>query len=115
MDEILQVVSEELDGVPVIRAIGEIDVSSAPLLRRHLAEIPATNPIVIVDLSEVTFLDSTGIGVLVGALGHIRETHSNGALHLVVTHPHIAKVLEVTGLTAIFPVFSSPTEAIAAR
>ncbi|HLK46145.1 MAG TPA: STAS domain-containing protein [Acidimicrobiales bacterium] len=117
MDEIFQVTAEERGGVPVVRAAGEVDVSTAPMLRDKLLELPADAARVIVDLSEVTFLDSTGLGVLVAGQKRVRGTAapeevSGRGLDLVVTRPQIMKVLEVTGLTSIFSIYPSLEEAL---
>ncbi len=114
MDEIFQVVMEERAGVPVVRAAGEVDVSTAPMLRDCLAELPAGSPRVVVDLSDVTFLDSTGLGVLVAGQKRVRaaEGSEGASLDLVVTRPQILKVLEVTGLTSIFSIYSNLDEAL---
>jgi anti-sigma B factor antagonist len=117
MDDIFQVTVEERGGVPVVRAAGEVDVSTAPTLRERLVDLPEGTPRAIVDLSEVTFLDSTGLGVLVAGQKRLRsaapEGEPAGGLDLVVTRPQILKVLEVTGLTSIFSIYSSLDEALA--
>ncbi|HTX01559.1 MAG TPA: STAS domain-containing protein [Acidimicrobiales bacterium] len=121
MDDIFQVTVEERAGVPIVRAAGEVDVSTAPTLRERLVDLPDGTPRVIVDLSEVTFLDSTGLGVLVAGQKRLRAPAgagdevegTPGGLDLVVTRPQILKVLEVTGLTSIFTIYSSLDEAIA--
>jgi anti-sigma B factor antagonist len=119
MDEIFQVTVEERAGIPVVRAAGEVDVSTAPTLRERLVELPEGTARVIVDLSEVTFLDSTGLGVLVAGQKRLRNAapgdaaEGTGGLDLVVTRPQILKVLEVTGLTSIFAIYSSLDEALA--
>ncbi len=112
MDEILQVTREDRDGVAVVRASGEVDVSTTPALRAELASIPESAEKVVVDLSGVTFLDSTGLGVLIAAMKRLRDSDTGGQVQLVVTRPHIQKVLEVTGLTAVFPIFGSLDEAL---
>jgi anti-sigma B factor antagonist len=119
MDDIFQVTVEERAGIPVVRAAGEVDVSTAPTLREQLVDLPEGTPRVIVDLSEVTFLDSTGLGVLVAGQKRLRSSlpegesaEATGGLDLVVTRPQILKVLEVTGLTSIFTIYSSLDEAI---
>lgn len=113
MDEMLQVTSEDRNGVPVVVANGEVDVSSAPQLRAELMAIPEDTPRAIVDLTEVTFLDSTGLGVLIAAMKRLRDSATGGHLELVVTRPHLHKVLEVTGLNAIFGIYASLDEALA--
>jgi anti-sigma B factor antagonist len=109
-DEILEVVTNFENGVPVVSAGGEVDVSTAPRLREQLAAVPVDASRVIVDLSDVTFLDSTGLGVLVAAWKKCREAGAD--LDLVVTRPQVAKVLEITRLDDMFNVFSSLEEAV---
>ena len=110
MDDMLQVSREDRGGLPVVRVAGEGDVSTSPALRAELEAIPETNARVIVDLSQVTFLDSTGIGVLIAAMKRFRDSEASGTLQLVVTKPHILKVLEITGLTPIFDIHGSLEE-----
>ena len=59
----------------------------------------------MLDLLGVTFLDSTALGVLVGALKRCREL--GGELHVVVADPRIMKIFEITGLTSVFTIADS--------
>jgi anti-sigma B factor antagonist len=67
---------------------------------------------IIADLRGVDFLDSTGLGVLVGGLKRLRE--HDGSLTLVISTTRILRILEVTGLTAVFPPQPSVPAAITA-
>jgi anti-sigma B factor antagonist len=99
---------EHLDGeVPVVAVVGEIDVATAPQLRDCLHRVIAQRSTVVVDLLGVTFLDSTALGVLVGALKRCREL--GGELHVVVADARIMKIFEITGLTKVFPIADSLT------
>lgn len=92
---------------------GEIDLHSAPQLRAALlkaCEMPA--PRIVVDLSEVTFIDSTGIGVLVGALKRARE--SGGEVHFCGIQTRVRRVFEITGLLRVLPLFESRDAALEA-
>jgi len=111
MDDALQVQVEETDIGSVLHVAGEVDVASAAILRDALEGIPADSRRVVVDLSEVSFLDSTGLGVLVGEWKRSGEDTSP-RFCLVVTRPEIRRVLEVTGLTSVFSIFDSLQEAI---
>lgn len=111
MDDLFQVSVRDEGDWTVVVVSGEIDVSTAPTLRAHLDALPSGAQ-VIVDLSEVTFLDSTGLGVLVAARRRARATAPLGEVHLVVTRPRVAKVLEVTGLSTVFAVHPSLSEAL---
>ncbi len=89
---------------------GEIDVYSAPRLREKLVELVTQGQRQIVaDLEGVDFLDSTGLGVLVGGLKRLRS--HNGDLSLVCTQARILKVFEITGLTSVFRIAATVDEA----
>jgi anti-sigma B factor antagonist len=96
-------IEERIDqGVPIIAVIGEIDVATAPQLRERLHGVIAEGrATVVLDLLGVTFLDSTALGVLVGALKRCREL--GGELHVVVADARIKKIFEITGLNKVFP------------
>jgi len=100
-------INEHHDGAfPTIAVGGEIDVATAPQLRECLHRtIAQGNATIVLDLLEVSFLDSTALGVLVGALKRCREL--GGELHIVVTDPRIMKIFEITGLTKVFPIADS--------
>ena len=101
------------DGVPVMVVHGEIDVATAPQLRERLQAMAEGNPkLVVADLSNVTFVDSTALGVLVGGAKRFRR--GGGDLRLVVTEPHIAKVFTITGLNDVFSIYSSAAGAVSA-
>jgi anti-sigma B factor antagonist len=61
-------------------------------------------------MSEVSFIDSTGIGVLVGALKRTRE--NRGSFALVGAQPRVRRVFEITGLLQALPLFDSIDEAL---
>ena len=106
MDETFRIDQTDEDGIPVLGVSGEIDVATAPDLRDRLQGCVAKNQsTIVVDLLDVTFLDSTALGVLVGGLKRCRE--SGGDLHLVIAEPRILKVFEITGLTEVFPIHAT--------
>lgn len=93
----------------MISVTGEIDVATAPQLRECLHRVIARGQAtVVLDLLGVTFLDSTALGVLVGALKRCREL--GGELHVVVSDARIKKIFEITGLNTIFAIVSTPAE-----
>jgi anti-sigma B factor antagonist len=95
----------------VVSVAGEVDLSTSPPLRDALERAVSLGPNVVVDLSEVTFLDSTGLGDLVRA----RESalSKGGQLHLVLTQPRIRRVLEITGLDTVFAIHETLAAATA--
>lgn len=113
MGAALQVRMEHSEGTPVVLVAGEIDMSTAPDLRGRLEEIPPGAASVVVDLSEVTFLDSTGLSVLIGTWKRLSNGDHEADLRLVVDGATIRRVLDVTGLSGVFSVFPSLEEALA--
>jgi anti-sigma B factor antagonist len=96
----------------VLRIAGEVDVYTAPELRERVVQLLAGGARhVVADLREVDFLDSTGLGALVGSLKRLRE--QDGSLTLVATADRILTIFRLTGLGRVFTVSSSVTEAIA--
>jgi anti-sigma B factor antagonist len=97
----------------VVCVVGEVDVYTAPQLRERLSDLVAAGERhLVVDLSGVDFLDSTGLGVLVGGLNRVRG--HGGSLALVCNTERILKVFRITGLTAVFPIHPELRTALAA-
>jgi len=97
----------------IVAVGGEIDVYTAPKLREQLVELVSNGSYdLVVDMENVEFLDSTGLGVLVGGLKRVRA--HEGSLRLVCTQERILKIFRITGLTKVFPIYSSVDEAVAA-
>ncbi len=110
-DAFFEVTDSERPGVAVLDVRGEIDVATSPELQEILVELIGRGPeLLIVNLTDVSFIDSTGLGVLVGAVRDVRA--GGGDLRLVVTEPHIMKLLELTGLDEVFSVVSNASDAV---
>lgn len=108
----LQLNTHHEGDVAIVRAQGEIDVFTAPGLDAELDGLIADgNTHLVIDLSQVAFLDSTGLGVVVKILKHTRE--AGGWLRLVVTSGRIRKIFEITGLDVVIPIFDTTPEAVA--
>ncbi len=89
---------------------GEIDLHTAPLLRARLNEVTDLGEdVVVVHLDEVTFMDSTGLGVLVGA--HKAQRAHGGTLELVCSAPRLLRILELTGLQQVFTIHDGVPQA----
>lgn len=87
----------------LLRIQGEVDLYTAPKLRERLDEaIDAGRRALTLDLSEMDFIDSTGLGVLVGAQKRLRET--GGAIVLRNPSRSTSKILEIAGLTQLFTI-----------
>ena len=99
--------------IAVVAVRGELDITGAPTLRAQLDGLASEGYTrLIVDLEAVQFLDSTGLGVLVGALK--RAGRGGPAVELVCTQGPTLRVLGFTGLDKAFRIHSSVGEALAA-
>jgi anti-sigma B factor antagonist len=95
----------------ILDVAGEVDVYTAPKLREKLVELVGDgNYHIIVDMTKVEFLDSTGLGVLVGGLKRVRS--HEGSLVLVCNQERILKIFRITGLTKVFPIYDTLDEAL---
>lgn len=94
------------DGVVVVDVGGSVDVYTASELRSGLdAQIQQGNTRLVIDLKDVDFLDSTGLGVLVARLKIVRN--QNGWLRLVCTSDKVLRVFRITGLDKVFAIHES--------
>jgi anti-sigma B factor antagonist len=95
----------------VLAVRGEIDLFTAPELKQILAEsIESGRTRIVIDLTETTFLDSTALGVLIGAVKRLRSR--DGALAIVNVDENISKTFEITGLDQIFTILPSREAAV---
>jgi anti-sigma B factor antagonist len=112
--ELTLIVHSETPGFTVIEVSGEIDVYTAPKLREKLISlVEAGSYQLIVDMEGVEFLDSTGLGVLVGGLKRVRA--HEGRIDLVCTQSRILRIFRITGLNKVFSIYDTVPEAVAAR
>jgi anti-sigma B factor antagonist len=98
----------------VVGLRGEVDLASAPQFRRSLHDlVDQGNTRIAMDLSDLEFMDSTGLGVLIGCLKRLKE--ADGTLVLTNLRPAVARVFEVTGLDRIFTIRTSLADVGAAE
>ena len=80
---------------------GEVDIATSPELRRQLERLTDDDEPIVVDVTEMSFIDSSGLGVLVEVLKHRREAGA-GAVALRGMQEPVRRVFEITGLTDLF-------------
>jgi anti-sigma B factor antagonist len=104
---------ENLDvSTAVVVARGEIHLATAPEFSDRLNGVIADGrTAIVVDLTEVGFIDSTGLSVLLNALRRI--TRAGGTLVLVCTNPTVLRLFEVTKMDSTFPIVGTRDEALA--
>jgi anti-anti-sigma factor len=102
---LVEELASESNGGTVLRIQGELDISTAEQLRRAAAPYLAAGGRLVLDLSHVTFCDSTGLAVLVGF--HKRLVAVGGGLELYAPVQRVQHLLTITGLNRVFPVRSA--------
>jgi anti-sigma B factor antagonist len=103
----LRVWTDEWDGTPVIGAEGEIDLGTVDVLRHVVSEVVRQQPPgLIFDLRQVTFIDSSGLGILVAARRQMGA--QAGSVRVVTDQPAVLQSLDITGLSRVFDVEREP-------
>lgn len=102
---------EVIEGVPVVTAPEEIDLANAALLQKVLAEAAGPGQVlVVVDMSRTRFCDSAGLNALVAANRRARAEGSE--VRLVVTSESVTRIVELTGVDRVIPIYASLEEAL---
>lgn len=104
---------QRVSGFPVLSVSGEIDIYTAPLFKQAVVRLVSEgNNDVIIDLTNVTFMDSSGFGTLLGATRRLRP--SGGGLYLAGPNSTIQRMLRLTRLDTIMRIFETPQQAASA-
>lgn len=102
--------TEDGGEVLIFKLRGSLDLATTPTVRAALLDgTEKGKRDLIVDLTQLEFLDSTGLGALIGA--HRRATENGGSVRLIVNDGPIARLLNITGLMRIFAVYHSVEDA----
>lgn len=103
--------TREADGRTIVAVGGEIDVYTAPRLRECISDLVAEGTYhLMIDMEKVEFLDSTGLGVLVGGLKKVRA--HDGSLELICAEERLLKIFRITGLAKVFTIHASAADAL---
>ena len=104
---------KEGEGCNILNVCGDVDVYTSPKVKESInALIEKEIYNIVVNLEDVRYVDSTGLGVWIGALKRVKE--HNGNIVLVCTNPQIKKIFQITGLVKIFSIFANNEDAIGA-
>jgi anti-sigma B factor antagonist len=99
------------DGIFSVSVAGEVDLATAPELKEALGEVVSSGASgVLVDLSNATFIDSTTLGVLMGAVKRLRP--AGGELVIACHDANIRKIFEITLLDRVFKIYETPGPAV---
>jgi anti-sigma B factor antagonist len=108
---VLEIQIEEAEDHTVCRPVGELDAYTVGQFRESLGDL-ATNGRLLIDLSEVPFMDSAGLGALIGGIRRARE--AGGEVAVACSRPTLTRLLHTTGFDRIVPVTETLDEAVAA-
>ena len=99
------------DGIVILDLQGEVDAFTAPKVKQEMInQIERGIVRLAADLADVTYLDSTGLGVLIGGLKRTRD--KSGELVLICPNVRIMRIFDITGLSRIFEMFKTEEEAL---
>ncbi|WP_157254406.1 STAS domain-containing protein [Nonomuraea typhae] len=109
----LHLTRRALPGGTLIGVAGELDITNATALCTYIAQAhpDAARPLVL-DLAAVTFMDSTGLHLLIDL--HHHEDQRGGSLHLAAPHQRVMRVLQITGTDQLLHTYRSLEDALAA-
>ena len=105
--------AEVVNGVLVVAVRGELDISTSPQVRKLLADVPTDQAYpVVIDLARCDFIDSTGLATLLHGAKHTQ----NGEPGVAIVSPQreVRRILELTAVDKLIPVFTSLEEAVTA-
>ena len=110
----MTVTTTEARGCTLVTIAGELDIYTSPNLGEAISElIREGSSNLVIDLTSVEFLDSTGLGVLVGALKKIKAC--DGSLRLVCNEDRLLKIFRLTALISVFDIYDTVEAAFAGR
>jgi anti-sigma B factor antagonist len=101
------------DGLGLVELSGEVDLYTAPRFKDDLVALVDAGVVdIVIDLSQVTFIDSTALGVIIGGVKRLHER--DGRLALVASSRPVVRILDITGLDRVLTVFDTREAALAA-
>lgn len=102
--------SERAGGVHRVTPSGELDVATVPLLEREVdaAPVPEANGVIVIDLTELTFMDSSGLHLLL----RLNERFPR-QLRVINGSPSVERILDVSGVRDRLPIISTATDPLA--
>lgn len=110
----MEVEQRKTDQSVILRVSGEVEMKSSPELRRHLVALVGEKaPWIIINLEDVTYIDSSGLATIVECLQGVKKY--SGRLSLIGMNDNIKDIFVMTRLDTIFEVFESEADALAAE
>jgi anti-sigma B factor antagonist len=108
---VLEIHVEETASYTLCRPVGELDAYTVGQFREALVDL-ASRPRLLIDLSDVPFMDSAGLGALIGGIRRARE--AEGDVSVACSRPTLTRLLHTTGFDRIVPVTETLDAAVEA-
>jgi anti-sigma B factor antagonist len=109
----LEVRNQTLGGCLIVRVAGELDVTTAPSLREHiLGQLAPGKTKIVIDMSRVPFVDSTGLSTLI--VVHHEATARGGSVRLACAPRSVLRVIQITRLDRLFELYDDVCDALEA-
>lgn len=109
----MEIITREVEsvGVVILDIKGEIDLYNAPEIKDTIKnQIDSGKKKIIINLKEVSYIDSSGIGALISSLSNLKKV--GGGLKILHVYDSVKKVFELTKLTSFFEIFDSEDDAV---
>ncbi len=109
----MEINRREVGDIVIFDINGEIDLYNAPEIKEKIKDELNKNKVnVVINLDRVSYIDSSGIGVLISSLSNLKKI--GGALKLINVYASVRKVFELTKLTSFFDIYDNESDAISA-
>jgi len=109
----VEIKTRTVDGVVILDIDGEIDLYNAPEIKDTIkAQMDGGHKKIIINLENVSYIDSSGIGALISSLSNLKKI--GGGLKIINVYDSVRKVFELTKLTSFFEIYDSEEEAVSA-
>ncbi|MEN3015021.1 MAG: STAS domain-containing protein [bacterium] len=102
--------TEKIDDIYIVEIEGEVDTYTSSKIKQDILKIVEQTSKIIVSMEKVKFIDSTGLGILIGILKKIKE--KEGEMIIVSPNSYINQIFEITGLFKVFKIVENHQQAI---
>ncbi len=106
----INVKTEKIDDITLIEIDGEVDTYTSSKIKQDILQVVEQTPKIIISMEKVKFIDSTGLGILIGVLKKVKE--KEGEMIIVSPNSYINQIFEITGLFKVFKIVENTQQAI---
>ncbi|MFN4219716.1 MAG: anti-sigma factor antagonist [bacterium] len=106
----IEVKSQQIEDLFLIEIEGEVDTYTSSKIKQDILKLVEKSSFIIISMEKVKFIDSTGLGILIGILKKVKE--KEGEMVIVSTNSYINQIFEITGLYKVFKIVESIQQAV---